>query len=95
LPISRHKQASPINGKAEATKNWEPRAPAGQAGMTKGALLHGKQIGNRINPVRAPFILSNDGKAFFGQDRVAVLTKTECILSTMNVSSTECERPAL
>ncbi len=32
--------------------------------MTKGALLHGKRIGNRINPVRTPFILSNDGKAF-------------------------------
>jgi len=63
--------------------------------MTKGALLHSKRIGNRINPVRTPFILSNDGKAFFGQDRVSVLTKTACILSPMNVSSTECERPAL
>lgn len=62
--------------------------------MTKGALLHGKRIGNRMTPVRAPFILSNDGKAFFSQNRVSVLTKTACILSSMNVSS-ECERPAL
>jgi len=63
--------------------------------MTKGALLHSKRIGNRIIPVHAPLILSNDGKAFFGQDRVSVLTKIACILSSMNVSSTECERPAL
>ncbi len=63
--------------------------------MTKGALLYNKQIGNRMFPVCAPFILSNGGKAFFGQDRVSVLTKIACILSSMIVSSTECERPAL
>lgn len=63
--------------------------------MEKGVSFYGKTFGNRNTPVRTALILSYDGKAFFGQDRVAVLTKTARILCSMNVSSIECERPAL
>ncbi|MBB5701598.1 lipopolysaccharide/colanic/teichoic acid biosynthesis glycosyltransferase [Ochrobactrum daejeonense] len=63
--------------------------------MEKGVSLYDKTFEGRNAPVRTALILSYDGKAFFGQDRVAVLTKTARILRSMNVSSNECERPAL
>ncbi|MBA8838546.1 hypothetical protein [Ochrobactrum sp. RH2CCR150] len=67
--------------------------------MSKSALLQSKQIASRGNLADAAPIPSNGGKAFFGQDRVSVLTKSVAILPSMNSFSTicanYCERPAL
>ncbi|MBJ6131758.1 hypothetical protein JAU75_02800 [Ochrobactrum sp. Q0168] len=67
--------------------------------MSKSALLQSTPIAGRGNRADAAPIPSNDGKAFFGQDRVAVLTKSLAILPSMNSFSTicanYCERPAL
>ncbi|MFD1794278.1 hypothetical protein ACFSE0_21985 [Ochrobactrum teleogrylli] len=67
--------------------------------MSKSALLQSTPIASKGNLAAAAPIPSNDGKAFFGQDRVSVLTKSVAILPVMKsfytICANYCERPAL
>lgn len=63
--------------------------------MKKNALFHNDPFSEGGKAVRSLFFRSNEERAFFRQNRVSVLTKIQCTLLLMSLTSNQCGRPAL
>ncbi|MBC8717583.1 hypothetical protein [Ochrobactrum sp. Marseille-Q0166] len=63
--------------------------------MKKDALLGNDPFSRRSDAVVSSTSAGLGGAAFFRQNRVSVLTKIQCTMPLMPLTSDNCERPAL